>query len=68
MRFKRIAQQRPIFRVVVAQKCFVQAAHLDALWESPRPRSRVKYFFRGFLPEWYMAVAVAIGEGKNACT
>jgi hypothetical protein len=22
----------------------------------------------GFLPEWYIAVAVAIGEGRNACT
>ena len=22
----------------------------------------------GFLPLWYIAVAVAIGEGRNACT
>src|SRR2546430_1223339 len=24
--------------------------------------------FSGFLPEWYIAVAVAMGDGRNACT
>ena len=43
------------------------AAHADP-WEcSTASLSRVMRF-SGFLPLWYIAVAVAIGEGRNACT
>jgi hypothetical protein len=64
------AQQRPVFRVVVAQEGLVQFAlaaaahhrHAFPLWPAAQT------FFSGFFSVWYMAVASAIGVGRKVCT
>jgi hypothetical protein len=61
-RFKCLTQERPVVGIVVAQKGFVQAAALVAAHHVTVSLSRV-ILRSGFLLLWYMAVAVAMGEG-----
>ena len=64
---QRLAQQRPVVGVVVAQERLVQAPRFSPRTMSTVSLSRVT-LRSGFLPVWYIAVAVAIGQGKKVCT
>lgn len=59
---ERLAQQRPVVGIVVAQKALCRRRRRSprtmSTFSLPRPTLR-----SGFLLLWYMAVAVAIGLG-----
>ena len=65
---QRLAQQRPVVGVVIAQEGLVQPALPIPLGMVTASLADASMRFSGFLPQWYMAVAVAIGEGRKACT
>ena len=66
---ERLAQQRPVVRVVIAQESLVQAAPALALHHVHHFRAigiraiRAVHALSGFMREWYIAVAVAMGLG-----
>ena len=64
---QRLAQQRPVLRVVIAQERLVQAPHLEALRTVTSPPAR-RTRAAGSCRVWYIAVALAIGDGRNAWT
>ena len=58
-----LSQGRPVIGVVIPEKCLVQNAAETVLLQWAWYRCCERSFFRGFLPLWYIAVALAIGEG-----
>jgi hypothetical protein len=64
---ERLAQQRPVLRVVVAQEGLVQAP-LAPLAHHRHRSARRSTRFSGLRPVWYMAEAVAMGVGRKAWT
>jgi hypothetical protein len=62
-----LAQDRPVFRIVVAQEGFMQLAHLAALRGLDDFRI-LGHLVQRVLAVWYMVVAIAIGVGVKVCT
>jgi hypothetical protein len=63
---ERLAQQRPVVGVVVAQEGLVQAAALLARTMSTFRCRGVMPLRSGLRPLWYIAVAVAMGWGRRS--
>ena len=65
---QRHAQQGPVVGIVIAQERLVQPAHLGAPGDATTFSEARVTLCNGFLPVWYIAVAIAMGVGRKVCT